>query len=548
MGLDAASGDHCTQVDFSGLTLPGHYTAWLDPSGMREMGDIKRPDLLLSAPFEIKDRPYAQALLASQKMFYYQRTRTALKEPYTLWDADDDDYSRATPSHAHDEVGWLLDSYPKKVKRLNLQKGWHDAGNFDMYIPSTAPAVETLLWAYELRPAVFGDANNIPESGNGIPDLLDEATWGLDWMLGLQEKDGSFRAREAVMHLGDVGPGPADHDHTVRWVSGIGSASTAKACAALALAARVYKPFDRKRSEDYARAALKAWKWLESHPDKVFVDGKGSDQPLWDDGPEYKDEAGCRAAAAAELWTSFQDPKALERLQSLWGQTQLSADGLLGAWVNIGRFAVYRMALDPRAPASMKQDALERVQKAVQPFKERIERDDGYRCALAPNEYYWGTPSNLMQRVQLMGMALQLAPQETWLREAARDQWHWVLGRNPNAASLISRIGQGPARIYHLEWGKKKLPPPGFLIDGPNGENAGFLAPGMPAKALYWDNPQPMQGSGLPAHALWHNEQSDLWEGGFIPPNTWSVGWWVVTEVDIEYNADLVWAAALMQD
>ena len=551
-GLDVSSGDRCTQVDFSGLTLPGRYVAVVEfpqeTSGASCDNFPPDPRWLRSAPFEIKAQPYAQALVASQKMFYYQRTRTALKEPYTLWDADDDDYTRATASHADDNVGWLLDTYPKKVKRLKLQKGWHDAGNFDMYIPSTAPAVQTLLWAYELNPKAFGDANNIPESGNGIPDVLDECTWGLDWMLGLQTDDGSFRAREAVMTLGEVQPGPADHDHSTRWVSGIGSASTAKACAAFAQASRVFKPYDPQRSGDYGRAALRAWQWLQAHPERVTLKVEGSDQPLWDDGAEFKEEAGARAAAAAEIWASFGDAKALASLQGLWGHAQLTGEGLSGSWVNISRFAVYRMAVTERAPAVMRTEAGQRVLAAAAVWRERIERADGYRCALGPTEYWWGTPSNLMQRVQLMGMALRLNPQEGWLREAMRDQWHWVLGRNPNACSLISRIGQGPERIYHLEWGKKKLPPPGYLIDGPNGADAAFLAPGKPAKCLFWDNPGPLQASGLPAHALWHNEQSDLWDGGFIPRGTWNVGWWVVTEVDIQYNADLVWAAALMQD
>ena len=544
MGKDESSGDDCWQVDLSALKTAGTYTLALEPAQPLS-GQVK---WLHSAPFTVGDGVYAQALVAAQKMFYYQRTRTALKEPYTLWGPEDDDYTRATPSHVHPDVGWLLDTYPRKVKKLQMVKGWHDAGNFDMYIPSTAVAVETLLWAYELRPQVFGDANGIPESGNKIPDILDEATWGLDWMLPLQEADGSFRAREAVMKLGEAPEGPADHDKSVRWVSGIGSASTAKACAALAQAARVFKPFDEARSRAYAAAAQKAWAWLEKHPDKVFLDVKDSDQPLWDDGHQYPQEAGCRSAAAAEMWHSFQTPGSLERLKGLWSDGQLSPDGLSGSWVNTGRFAVYTMALDSASPADLRAEARQRIAEAVRPWRGQVERGDGYRCALKPADYYWGTPSNLMQRVQLLCLAARLDPQDAWALQAARDQWHWVLGRNPNACSLVTRVGQGPARIYHSEWGQKKVPPPGFLVDGPNGSEAKFLAPGTPAKALLWDNPTPLLGSHLPAHALWHNSQSDLWEGGFIPRDSWDVGWWVVTEVDIQYNADLVWAAAQMQD
>jgi hypothetical protein len=72
------------------------------------------------------------------------------------------------------------------------------------------------------------------------------------------------------------------------------------------------------------------------------------------------------------------------------------------------------------------------------------------------------------------------------------------------------------------------------------------LAPDAPAKALLWDNPSPLR-SGLPAHSLWHNAQSDLWEGGFVADGTWENGWWSVTEPDIYYNANLVLVGAAMQ-
>jgi hypothetical protein len=97
-----------------------------------------------------------------------------------------------------------------------------------------------------------------------------------------------------------------------------------------------------------------------------------------------------------------------------------------------------------------------------------------------------------------------------------------------------------------MEWGHADPPVPGYLIGGPNSSELGFLAPSAPAKALLWDNPKPLS-SGLPAHSLWHWEQPDLWDGGFLPKNTWDNGWWAVTEPDIYYNATLVLVAAEMQ-
>ncbi len=103
-------------------------------------------------------------------------------------------------------------------------------------------------------------------------------------------------------------------------------------------------------------------------------------------------------------------------------------------------------------------------------------------------------------------------------------------------------MGKGPTRIYHMEWGRHEPPPPGYLIGGPNAQNMEFLAPNAPAKALLWDNPTALR-SGLKAHSLWHWQQSDLWEGGFVPPGKWSDGWWAVTESDIQYSANLILAA-----
>jgi hypothetical protein len=127
--------------------------------------------------------------------------------------------------------------------------------------------------------------------------------------------------------------------------------------------------------------------------------------------------------------------------------------------------------------------------------------------------------------------------------EAARDQWHWVLGRNPCGYSMITGVGRGPRRIYHLEWGEHEPPPPGFLVGGPNFHSMGFLAPTAPAKAMLWDNPQPLR-SGLPAHSLWHWRQSDLWDSGHLPEGSWDLGWWTVTEPDILYSANFVLAGA----
>jgi endoglucanase len=449
-------------------------------------------------------------------------------------------------SHAHEDVGWDLLDYPEKKRRWQLEAGWHDAGNYDMYVPSTAPAAQALLLAYEWSTdALDDDADlTIPESGNGVPDILDEARWGLRWILSMQEPGGAFRHREAVMESSPELP--ADQDRTVRWVAGPSTAATAKAVAVLAMASRIYAKHDPQFADRCESAARRGWAWLEANPERVIADGKGATQPLWDDEPGHSD-VGARFVAAAEVWRSFRDKQALALARKLLDDDAAEPGAVLeGAWANVSRYALWRLATDPKTPAAVRADARQRLLDAAALTRAQVETHDGYRCASEPEDYYWAHNSNLMEKAHVLAMASRLDPDTAWYREAARDQLHWVLGRNPNGFSMVTRVGKGPSRLYHMEWGHREPPPPGFLIGGPNAQQMGFLAPGAPAKALLWDNPSPLR-SGLPAHSLWHWRQTDLWDGHFAAEDSWDNGWWAVTEPDILYSASFVLAVVSVQ-
>ncbi len=528
-GEDPASKDRVWQADFTGLTLTGRYQV--------VAGGAK------SDWFEVKWDLYRRVLDLAIKCFFFQRCRTSLREPHASHAGES--YTRNSACHDHGGVGWDLKDYPDKKKRIFMRKGWHDAGNFEMYVPSTAPTCQALLMAFETCYTV-GDDLNIPESGNGLPDLLDEAEWGLEWLLSMQEEDGGVRHRDALMQWSP--DGPADADRNDRWVAEVGTASTAKACAAFARAARVLKRRDAPFAGRCWVAAQKSWKWLVAHPDRITVDGHGSSQPLWDDGKEYPRETGARMVAAAEMYRTFGYETALEKFKNLMSSDDVLPNAVLtGAWTNLSRWALMSMAWNKDAPAEVREAAKNRLLETADLLKERVLEKDGYRCASLPTDYYWGHNSNLLEKAHILKIAAGLDPEgHAWALEAARDQWHWILGRNPNGYSMVTGVGRSPTAMFHCEWGRKP-PPPGYLVGGPNSKDAGFLSPGAPAKALLWDNPEPLR-SGAPAHAMWHQAQSDLWDGGFVPENQWTVGWWVVNEPDIYYNANLVLVAALMQE
>lgn len=526
-GRDAASGDEVWVGDFSSFPTPGRY--------------LVRVGRFQSDVFEISENPYAEVLRKALKMFYFQRCRTVLSAPF----AEERGVLFERPAACHTENIWDMQDFPGRKRAWRPQAGWHDAGNYDMYVPSTAPTALALLSAFERAPQLFRDGRTkIPESGNGVPDILDEAAWGIRWVLSLQEKSGAVRHREAVEKWSPEVP--PHEDRTPRWIAAVGTASTAKACALFARAARVYAAWDAAFAERCRRAAEHAWRFLQEHPERIPVDAEGSPQPLWDDDPKQTNETGARLIAAVERWRTFREEQALQEIRRLlrdpWTEPEIF---LQGAWLNLSRWGLYGLVEDEEAPPDLKKEALGRLSNAAAILRE-IWKKDGYLCATGVSDYYWGSHSNLMERAELLALVARWT-HDAELLEAARDQWHWILGRNPNGFSMVTGVGRSPTALYHLEWGKFSYAvlPPGYLVGGPNAKEMSFLSPAAPAKALLWDNARALS-SGAPAHALWHWKQSDLWEGGFIPQGTWNVGWWAVAEPDIYYNANLVLAAATL--
>ena len=168
------SGEKVLKADFSELETIGTYYIAVDGLGN-------------SAEFSIADNVYADTLTAAQKYFYYQRQGTALEPKYA------GEFARDDLGIDDSSVSFASDS----SKTIESDKGWFDAGDSGKYVNTGADAVSSLLWTYEMYPQSFPDNSlNIPESGNGVPDLLDEARWELEWILTMQDTEsGGFYPR-----------------------------------------------------------------------------------------------------------------------------------------------------------------------------------------------------------------------------------------------------------------------------------------------------------------------------------------------------------------
>ena len=94
----------------------------------------------------------------------------------------------------HIDDGYIVYPEERRGERLDVTGGWHDATDYLQYTATSANAIFQLLFAYRENPEAFGDAyhaNGMPGS-NGIPDIIDEAKFGMDWLKKMNPNPNEF--------------------------------------------------------------------------------------------------------------------------------------------------------------------------------------------------------------------------------------------------------------------------------------------------------------------------------------------------------------------
>lgn len=242
------SGEEIHTGDFSLLDKPGTYTIRLDNG-------------LASVPFQIRNDLYDEALKASVKSFYFQRASMPIEEEYGgIYQRAGGHYDLGCPYHP---------STGKSGGTLDSPGGWYDAGDYGKYVVNAAISAGQMMNLLEIYPEAIGDGTlNIPESGNGLSDLLDEIRYELDWVLTMQDTDGGvFHKLTALNFSAFIMPHEYDLE---RWIIGKGTFSTLSFAAVMAQASRVFKESDPDWSSAILEAAEEAWKWALAHDDVVF--------------------------------------------------------------------------------------------------------------------------------------------------------------------------------------------------------------------------------------------------------------------------------------
>lgn len=225
---DVTSGDRGWWFDFSSLTTNGSYY----------LQDVANN---VSSPvFEISETPYNQVLKAATKMFYYNRSgfvKTAAVAGVNWTDG-------MSFHHPLQDANCRLISDPSNASlEKDLSGGWFDGDDYNKLVTYSYPTVHNLLTAYQKNPLLFADNWNWPESGNGIPDLLDEVKWELDWLMKMTNADGSVHIKMGSQNYSENTQSPASANMDQRFYGPTCSSASIAAASVLAHAAVVFEQF-----------------------------------------------------------------------------------------------------------------------------------------------------------------------------------------------------------------------------------------------------------------------------------------------------------------
>jgi hypothetical protein len=478
---DTPSGDKISWFDFTPLTVPGEYYI------------LDEANQLRSYPFAIREDVYNEVLKHAVRMFFYQRAGCE-KEARFAGESWADNASHV--GSGQDKNCRLYNRKNDAATERDLHGGWFDAGDYNKYTVWACRYIETMMHCYLENPDVWTDDYNIPESGNGIPDLLDEAKWGMDWLLRMQESDGSV--------LSIVGLASGYPPSAVTGASYYGPATTLASWAAAKAFAIGSKVFKQTGMDDYAErletAALKAWNWAEENPGIKFHNNSPANgsQGLGAGDQELDDNyhrLTVRLTAALYLYELTGKKSYLSIFEGNCKQMPLFT------WTNyVSQYHfddqmmfLHYLTVDG-ASESIKTlviNALKTGFNKTEDFSGKIGKD-GYRSFIG--SYNWGSNEYKSKYgVTFYSLAKQsLEPGKNHLYfSAAEDYLHYIHGVNPMGLVYLTNMnGYGASRslteIYHT-WFDHNSAKWNKVTETTPGPAPGYLAGG--ANAYYkWDN------------------------------------------------------------
>jgi len=481
---DKESVEYLAHLDLTKFQRTGRYYV-----AIRGGGDKQR-----SYQFNIDKDVYQPAAKAAWRMFYFNRADTQKLEKHAgPWHHKlaHNGPNQATQARVYKWKGkphWepvgteIADPTPR-----NVSGGWWDAGNFDKYMGNTTTVHNELLLAVQL----LGDAPkdrelNIPESGNGIPDVLDEVRYGTEFLIRMADKTGAAfgRVYEKIAC-------PPDADKSPVMLTRTASGATMNRAAALAYAGLVWK--ESKLDPAFAKRcmteSMKSWRLLERKPHPWPVDPKKPGKPAPTGEWFFVDYNQTRALVAACYFRATGDKRydAIVRDSfKKWTRIRPGEDKELYPiiWVYVHT---------PGADFTLVARRKKMLTGAADQVVKQTGAQRGYAAGL--RGYWWGSNrlvgASGVNCILAAELTKDAAAKQRYL-DAAEEYIHYLLGRNPLGLCFLTNMKafgvERSAMIMHHGWlgieskkgdayggrfigeGPGKIgPPPGYVVGGVNG-------------------------------------------------------------------------------
>ena len=414
------SQEHLYTCDFSDVTAEGTYYVSLEGSGR-------------SYPFRIANDVFERAFAVSMRGLLIQRSN---------------DNFEGTDSHYIKSVGHGEEVAIPYMTDRTVVGGHYDAGDYNPRV--RWEVARNLMLAYESFPEKFSDGQlDIPESDNGLPDILDEAGWSLQPIFDLQDADGGLGGDGGKLVESHQDPNFVETIERDPWKQHSYDKETFTTLVISALAAqaaRIWKDQGQiETSERYLDAAIRAYQWGQSN---------NPTSAPW-----------AYAWAATELAHTTGDETYLEGF---------AASGYTFTGVDDDHAGIWAAMAYARLPAELADASLQ------DEFKTQIEvmatnwTDKGdtfaypvIRHPWSPTTWGQGAYPNQIEPA-MMAYALAKTPQT---RERLHRAVNLTLGVNPLNKSWITGLGDnpivGPAHLYG--WSTYQgMMPPGLHSEGPH--------------------------------------------------------------------------------
>ncbi|WP_164515067.1 glycoside hydrolase family 9 protein [Paenibacillus lentus] len=506
-GQDQASADHIHHADFSSITEQGTYKLWV--SGLGE-----------SVQFSITENLYPSLPNEAMEYFYFHRMGIDIEAQYLSNSA----FAHKALHPGDGSVGCFNNWCGNE--RLNVKNSWADAGDFGIYPVNQAISAWTLLNLYERYPTVFPDGSlNIPESGNGIPDILDEVLFGSTFMKGVMPSTGLASHK---IHGDNWSAFPVtniDEENSMNRQAQPPSTNATYAVARnLAHLARLIEPYNAVEAAEMWSIAKEAWTRALANPNVLYT----SETPDAPGGGDYDDMSTSddRYAAAAELYLTayaFGDSNASSYKAAVTSSPHYREVTQFDWYSTAATGTLSLLSAPSDLPATdlqaMKTNVLNQANGMLATLN-----GEGYPVLLPGNKGYdWGSNSSIANKMILLGYAYDLSQNLNYLKAMNRAM-DYFMGNNAMRLSYITGYGQYYETDTHDRWAWGKYQsgvpyPKGWLSGGPNNThiNDSATPTGMPAAKSY------------------------------APKNTAPEAW-VSKENTINWNAPLVWISKYIQD